>query len=228
MESDTLTFLKELPKSFREIGAVFPSSRALAKALTRPVKNAAGPLRILEVGPGTGPITRQILRFMDPGDTLLICELNANFIARLKKRLEKFPPYRRNRDRVEFFQGPVQELVSSGLDGKFDAIVSSLPFSNFQPETVSEILNLFSTLLAPSGAITFYEYVGLRRLNSIMRPAGERARAKAVEEVVDRWVKSWQVSGEVRKDFTLLNLPPAITLEFNRYVEAESETRRYG
>jgi phosphatidylethanolamine/phosphatidyl-N-methylethanolamine N-methyltransferase len=213
MESDTLTFLKELPKSFRQIGAVIPSSRALAKALARPVRLAKEPIRILEVGPGTGPITRQILRFMGSEDTLLICELNATFLQRLQSKLEKNPFFQRHRDRVNFFQGPVQNLVDRGLENSFDAIVSSLPFSNFAPDVVEEILNLFSALLAPNGTFTFCEYVGLRKLSAIVRPAHERARAKAVDAVVDRWMESWEIAGQVKKDFTLLNVPPAITVE---------------
>ena len=37
-------------------GAILPSSRGLARAMTRPMRQAKGPRRILEVGPGTGAV----------------------------------------------------------------------------------------------------------------------------------------------------------------------------
>lgn len=218
MSTDTFTFIRELPKSFTEIGAVIPSSRWLGKALARPVKRATRPIKILEVGPGTGPITREILRFMGPEDELIVCELNEVFMDRLKKRLADNELFLKHKDRIRFLRAPVQQLGEEELSGTFDAIVSSLPFSNFQPEMVDEILELYRDLLAPEGTLTFCEYVGLRRISSMLRQPEERERAKAVEVVVKNWVDRWANYGEVKKGLTLLNVPPAMTLEFNHRV----------
>jgi len=218
---DTFTFIRELPKSFTEIGAVIPSGRALAKALARPVSRSTRPIKILEVGPGTGPITRQILRSMGDEDQLVVCELNERFMERLKHRLAKNKFFHQHRDRVEFFRGAVQELrprFAVSEDGYFDAIVSSLPFSNFEPDTVEEILSLYRDMLTPEGCLSFCEYVGLRRISAMVRPPEVRERAKAVEVVVNSWIDRWERYGDVQKEFTLFNVPPAITLQFNHRV----------
>lgn len=208
-----LTFFKELPRHFQEIGAVLPSSPALAKAMARPVRDAGRPLRILEVGPGTGPVTKEILRFMGGEDSLLVCEINRSLLTTLKLKLGKNRHYLEHRRRVKFFLGPVQDLRKRRMSGKFDVIVSSLPFSNFTPELVGDILELYEGLLAPGGTITFFEYLGLRKIGSLLQSRRERRRMRAVDAVVKEWRHSVSQLGEVRTEVTLLNFPPALTLE---------------
>jgi len=65
---------------------------------------------------------------MSPEDTFTICEINPRFLSLIKANLQENKYYQKNADRVFFFQGPVQQLPSSGLRQKFDIIVSSLPF----------------------------------------------------------------------------------------------------
>ena len=148
--------------------------------------------------------------------------MNELLIERIKRGLEKNPFYEKHLDRVKFFRGTVQELGALKLEGTFDAIVSSHPFSNFTPDLVQEILTLYRDLLAPHGSITFCEYVGLRRISSIVRPRSERARVKAVDRVVHDWCHNWSQYGHVEKEFTLFNVPPAITLELNKAVPPKS------
>src|SRR6266576_2102252 len=63
-------FFRECRRHFRNTGAILPSSRFLARALVAQVRRPHRPSRILEVGPGTGSVTKEILRFLQPGDQL--------------------------------------------------------------------------------------------------------------------------------------------------------------
>jgi len=101
MINDGLTFIRELPRSYSEIGAMFPSSRYSGKVMVGPIKQAKHPISILEVGPGTGPFTRQILQLMRPKDHLVICELNQRFLDRLKRTLKVRRDFERNRERIK-------------------------------------------------------------------------------------------------------------------------------
>ncbi len=220
MTGDYLAFIRELPKSFGEIGAMLPSSPALGRKMVRPIEEAGRPLSILEVGPGTGPFTRQILRRMGPRDTLTICEINARFMNRLKVRLENDPYFQRNRARVIFFQGAVQQLPAPSHDSnngvaKFDIIVSSLPFSNFTPDTVEEILELFQKLTGGTGTVTFLEYIGLRPLARLISSRSRRERAAGVEKVIKEWRNRITKIGFVSTDVALLNVPPAVAIRFD-------------
>ena len=213
MFTDYLTFIRELPRSFAEIGAMLPSSKYLGREMVRPIRQAQRPLKILEVGPGTGPFTRQILQLMGPQDEFIVCEINARFLNRLKKGLEQSPYYRANSGRVSFYQGSVFDLERIYEPSTFDVIVSSLPLANFSPEMVESIFNLFDTLIAPGGSVTFFEYAGLRKIGTPFRSASGCARVRAVDEVVRRWCDHVSESGEVRRKLALLNLPPAISIE---------------
>jgi len=56
---DEVRFLKTLFESPRLTGAVSPSGRSLARAMARAV-GASGEGLVVELGPGTGPVTRAL------------------------------------------------------------------------------------------------------------------------------------------------------------------------
>lgn len=218
MPTEYVTFIRELRRSFSEIGGVIPTSPALARLMVRPIKEASKEaLSILEVGPGTGPITRQILKVMGLNDHFVVCEINPRFIVQLKKTLAGNKDFQRHRDRVKFFEGPVQSLGGSGLGDlpqRFDMIVSSLPFTNFSPETVEEILTLFRDLTGEEGIVTFIEYLGFRKIGAFFASKERKERVKGVDEVIKRWQKEVDRYGEVKTGVSFLNVPPAKAIHF--------------
>jgi len=216
MNREYLTFLRELPKSFSEIGAMLPSSPALGRALVKPIRDAHRPLNILEVGPGTGPVTRQILRLLRSEDRFTICEINRRFLELLKTNLESNRSYRRHRERITFFEGAIQDLPRSDVfQAKYDIIVSSLPFSNFTPEAVSEILSVFDNIISEDGSVSFMEYVAVRKVTSLFASRESRARLDGVERVVQNWMDRIEQDGKVRKRVSLMNLPPAMAIHLD-------------
>ena len=212
--SDYLVFWRELFRCFPEIGMITPSSAQLARAMVRPVEEAKKPISILEAGPGTGSFTKRILSLMGPQDRLVICELNPRFMARLKDGLETNEDYLKHQDRVEFFLGPVQDLPLESRDSKFDVVVSSLPFSNFTPELVNEVLGFFKRALAEDGTLTFIEYLGIRKLTYIVSSPANRSRLKGVDGVIDSWQSTVAQRGKVKRETSFLNFPPAVTFRF--------------
>lgn len=219
MTGDYFAFIRELPKSFHQIGAMLPSSRSLGRAMVRPLRKDRrhdAPLRILEVGPGTGPFTRQILKLMRPEDRLTICEINERFLERLKRRLANDEHYLRHADRVEFFLGPVQALPRERPEQRFDIVVSSLPFSNFMPADVDEIMSIFHQLTDGRGKLTVLEYLGVRRISTVFAASPEaRERYIGVERVIERWRRRVAHGGHVSSRVSLLNVPPALAIEFD-------------
>jgi phospholipid N-methyltransferase len=224
MKNEYLSFLRELPSSFQEIGAMLPSSRFLGRDMVRAVREANGPINILEVGPGTGPFTRQILRYMGAEDRLTVCEINERFLSLLRERLSRNQDYLNHRDRVRFILGAVQDLPRMVPGERYDVIVSSLPFSNFSPALVEEIAGVFEVLIAPGGSITVLEYLGLRKLSLAFSTPERRRRLAGVERVVQAWRHRVRESGRVKTRVSFLNVPPALSIQF-RY-EAESRDSR--
>src|SRR5205807_6885581 len=115
---------------FRTTGALLPSSRFLARALAAPLRRPAArvpaekPRRVLEVGPGTGSVTRAILRYLRPDDRLDAVELNRRFVDRLQLHLLHDPLFAPYRDQVRVVHSAVEELPGEGV---YSHIVSGMP-----------------------------------------------------------------------------------------------------
>ncbi|NOX54441.1 MAG: methyltransferase domain-containing protein [Planctomycetes bacterium] len=203
------SLLKEYAEFFRQFraryettGAILPSSRFLARALTRPLALHTRPVRILEVGPGTGPVTRRIVGLMRPEDRLDLVELNDQFVAILRDRLDSEPQFRAVAEQTRLHHCPIQEFRA---DKPYDFIISGLPLNNFSPELVEEIFDCFFRLLAPEGVLSYFEYMFLRAVRMRVGRRNERQRLRGVDQVVSRYLSRYRF----RRDWVFCNVPPA-------------------
>src|SRR3954463_3819929 len=96
--ADYGVFWRQFRQAYNSTGAVLPSGRGLAVALSRFVRDRAkdsnaqqngkaNGRRILEVGPGTGAVTVQIIANMRPNDRLFLVERNEQFVNHPPERL---------------------------------------------------------------------------------------------------------------------------------------------
>src|SRR5262249_41021193 len=154
-------FFRECRRQFRNTGAILPSTRFLARALVSELRKPRETARILEVGPGTGSVTKEILRHLQPEDRLDLVEINPRFIALLHERFEKEWQFRFYRDQVQIIHSPVEKMPGEGL---YDFIVSGLPLNNFPVSLVRTIFRAYDRLLKPGGTLTYYEYSFIRHL----------------------------------------------------------------
>ena len=195
-------FLREFLWNYPTTGAVLPSGRSLARALARYVGKDEGPKRILEVGPGTGPVTRRIIDRMGPEDRLDLVELNDAFVARLEDRLAGEPPFQTVAERVRVFHCPDENLPRKD---KYELMFSGLPLNNFQPDQVQRILDAMAALLAPGGILSFFEYIAIRRVKAVVSGRAGRERLRGIGRVLDCVLGD----GEIRRDWVWGNIPPA-------------------
>ncbi len=100
MTRTTTLFLRQFVKSPRTVGAVIPSSPALARAMLAPIDFAAV-RTIVEFGPGTGALTREIAARLPPQCRYLGIELNPRFVHSLAAA---FP-------RLDFAHGSAADLA---------------------------------------------------------------------------------------------------------------------
>jgi phospholipid N-methyltransferase len=188
MLKENLVFLREFLLEFKTTGACFPTSKWAAHALITPLREPdRGPKRILELGPGTGSVTIPIIRELQPGDTLTICEINPRVMKLLKETLEKEPAFQNRRGQVNFFEGAAQDLP---LGAPYDIIVCALPFVNFDLDTVQAIFARLRQLSTPHTLMTYYEYIGARQFNQAVGAPERRARVSEVNKFL-------RYSGEV-------------------------------
>lgn len=200
-------FFREFRRQFHTTGAIAPSSRFLASALTRYVRDGADaapkrPRRILEVGPGTGSVTEKIVTHLRPDDRLDLVEVNDRFVALLQQRFADEPRWKTVADRVRVLHQPVEDTLG---EEPYDLIVSGLPLNNFSVDAVRRILGVLEVLLKPGGRLSFFEYFLIRTFRAALSSPAERQRLRgigaALGEVLDR--------RELRRELVWLNAPPA-------------------
>lgn len=208
---ESVSFFDVSRRHFHEVGAVLPSSRFLGRALAGNLSNRTAPCRILEAGPGTGPVTRQILPHLLPGDELDLVELNSKFVDHLQNRLQIEPAFRSRREQVRVQCMPIQEVEGQGV---YDYIISGLPLNNFSPELVREILRAFKRLLKPGGVFSYFEYAYIRQIKIPFCRRSERRRLSQVGRLVGNYIQKFQV----RQQHVLFNVPPAVVhhLQFQK------------
>jgi phosphatidylethanolamine/phosphatidyl-N-methylethanolamine N-methyltransferase len=100
----------------RRVGAIVPSSPALADAITAGLSPASAP--VIELGPGTGVITRSIIARGIPEHRLALIEYEADFVARLRREFPRAHVYRLDATRlrnVDLFDGERAGAVVSGI-----------------------------------------------------------------------------------------------------------------
>jgi phospholipid N-methyltransferase len=206
-------FFRQFRHHFHTTGSVVPSGSRLARALTRPLRQRDAAARILEVGPGTGAVTRHIVPVLEADDRLDLVELNASFVAHLQQRLREGGAWWSAADRIRLFHCSLETFES---DGRYDFIVSGLPLNNFPAELVEGLFGKFFELLAPGGCLSFFEYMYLRRARSWMSLGDARARLRALDEVITQHL----TRGKATRDWVFLNAPPAWAHHVRRDVVA--------
>ena len=82
---DELLFLREWAGNPLKTGAVSPSGRSLARAMAACVRPER-PGRIVEIGPGTGVVTRALIERGIAPERLLLVEYNRDFCRLLRQR----------------------------------------------------------------------------------------------------------------------------------------------
>src|SRR5687767_7767886 len=119
MFNDYRLFFREYLRRFHDTGAISPSSRWLADALARYVQPGETPRRILEVGPGTGAVTRRIVSRLGSADSLDLVELNDRFVEHLRCRFRSEPDFAAVADRARVIHQPVEQLPA---EARYDVI----------------------------------------------------------------------------------------------------------
>ncbi|MCH8828672.1 MAG: methyltransferase domain-containing protein, partial [Planctomycetes bacterium] len=137
---DQIQFFRQFRTQSKTTGSILPSSRFLARAMTGPMESRRGPLRILEVGPGTGAVTRRIVRFLKPEDRFDLVEINPSFAQRLKNRFLNDPVFERVASQSHVHACALKEFES---DQSYDFILSGLPMNNFSADLVRETFDCF-------------------------------------------------------------------------------------
>jgi len=177
--TQAILFARNFLRHPRLIGSIIPSSKFLIRSLLSQVDWSRANV-VVEYGPGFGNFTREILAQMPKHGTLVVIEMNEEFVRHLRGR------FRDPRLRVVCGSAAnVRSILSRLHLPEADYVISCLPFS-IMPEGVrNTIFNESRQVLREDGTFLMYQYN--RKVLSDLEP----------------------VFGRVDCDFELLNIPPA-------------------
>lgn len=148
---DEARFLKSWLENPLKTGAVAPSGKILAQRMAAVIDpRAPGP--VIELGPGTGPVTQALLQRGVPPERLFLIEYSKDF-ARLLR--ERFPG-------VTVIEGDayaLDETLEGHVNPPFMAIVSSLPLLTRPEPQRSKLLQTAFNLMVPGGPFVQFTYM---------------------------------------------------------------------
>jgi len=179
--NDNALFLGKFLRQGTAIASVAPSSRWLARVTVRNIDwQRSGAL--VELGAGTGPITRVIAAHVRPECRVVVVERDPDFARLLRERFQ-------DRANFEIVLGDVRDLGSILLDrgiASVDHVISGLPVPSF-PRSLQA--NLF------------------RAVGAVLRPTGTYNQITEIPWLYGRFYRKF--FAEVRFVFEPRNLPPA-------------------
>jgi len=123
---EEIRFFKGWIDGPKSVGAILPTSAVTARRMASVISPASG-LPVLELGPGTGIITKAILGRGVAPENIVSIEYSRDFYRHLKKTIPG----------VNFINGDAFDLettLADWRDRKFDAVVSAIPMLSFPME----------------------------------------------------------------------------------------------
>ena len=174
-----IDFFKVAVKNIKTSGTIAPSSRFLAQKMLKRIDFTTSKV-IVELGPGNGVITHQILKKISPDAQLICFEVNDDFYNHIKKI---------NHPRLTVLKVSAEDIeIELQKIGHTKAchIVSSLPLSIIPKEISHSILENSLRVLKKNGTFIQYQYslTYYKYLKTVFKDA-------------------------ISLDFEVLNIPPA-------------------
>ncbi len=123
---EEIRFFKGWMDGPKSVGAILPTSGVTARRMASVITPQSG-LPVLELGPGTGIITKAILQKGITPENLVSIEFSTDFYQHLAKT---FP-------RVNFINGDAFDLektLGNFRDRQFDSVISAIPMLSFPME----------------------------------------------------------------------------------------------
>ena len=143
-------FLRRWLANPLRVGAVLPSSKALARLVGRNVVKSNQSI-VLELGAGTGTITQGLIEAGLPESQLILVELDPDLVAFLRRR---FPKART----IEGDATKPLELLPDNLIGRIDSVISGIPALQFPLQKQRSYMDQCFASAKPDGQIVQYTY----------------------------------------------------------------------
>lgn len=181
----SLLFFKRVIANPIRVGYIVPSSGFLTRKTAKRI-DFSKPRVVIELGPGEGCHSRQIVRRMNPESKLILVELDSHFAEHLKKQFA-------HDRRVTVVNADALDLATT-LDGLGvadpDYIVSGIPFTIMESALREELLSAISLAMGPDTVFITYQF--------------------------SLQISEHELFELSRRDLCLLNVPPLTVMELRK------------
>jgi phosphatidylethanolamine/phosphatidyl-N-methylethanolamine N-methyltransferase len=144
---DFFLFLGKFLRHGTKIASLAPSSPWLSKTTVRNVDWSRARV-VVELGAGTGPITKVLAEQAPPECRVLVIERDPDFARLLRERFGSKP-------NLEVIEGDCRDLAAMLADRgieRADYVISGLPVPSFPGDLQLELFRVVKRVLAPEGS----------------------------------------------------------------------------
>jgi phosphatidylethanolamine/phosphatidyl-N-methylethanolamine N-methyltransferase len=185
-------FLRRFLDNPRTVGSLVPSSEHLADAMVGDLQ-VPSDRSVVELGPGTGAITRPLLARLKDSDQYVGIECDPAFVRLLGQR---FPEADVRHDSAE----RMERLLRDGAIAPPRYIVSGMPFAALPLLQQYRVIRALRRVLPPDAEFRMFQYVHAWQL-----PGAVRFRRRMNQ----------YFSVQSRRSCVFANLPPAMVLSWH-------------
>lgn len=147
------TFGHELLTRPGPVGAVFPSGRGLSRRMASFVSVPTDGF-VIELGPGTGPVTQALLAHGLPPKRLILVELSAKMVRHLRTRFPALPVLEGDASEL----GTLLGRNAPHTQNRVKHVVSSLPLRSMPDRVVHGIAREIHRVLPADGTLIQFTY----------------------------------------------------------------------
>jgi phospholipid N-methyltransferase len=144
MRKDIVEFIKAGLQKPLEVSTIVPTSSALAHRMLAELQIHDG--LVVELGTGTGAITRHLVQKITDPQRYLGFEINDEMTQFMR---EHYP-------QLKFAQAAADQVLQFTPPGSVDSVISSLPWTVFSIKTQTTTLNAIFEALRPGGIFITY------------------------------------------------------------------------
>ena len=148
-QDDKVAFVKSFLKNPKAMGAIYPSSKRLAKIMASYAVFSQNQL-IVELGAGTGVITQAMLSRGIPAERIIAIESSPDLVEHFRMHFPK----------IKVIAGDAShlaELLKNEIR-PIGTIISALPLRSLSKEVTERILSAIPAVLTPHGRYIQFTY----------------------------------------------------------------------
>jgi phosphatidylethanolamine/phosphatidyl-N-methylethanolamine N-methyltransferase len=168
-----------------KVGALLPSSPFLARMVARHTRIGDDDV-VVELGAGTGAVTKALLDGGIPKERLFVIEIDADMCTYLRKWYPQAQV-------IHGDAGALVDILPSRYHGKVATVISGIPMITLPDDLQARLIRSWLGQLKPGGRLLQYTY-------SLVSPIPQKKFGLSVK----------------RAGITFLNLPPASVFKYEK------------